>query len=660
MNAYTDILRQHPIMSRLSGRVLTRLESLCETVLYRKGEYIVHEGDLSNVLYLVTSGRCQAVTALSEGSTRIHRTMRQGDLFGERALFSLDRFWFTVMAISDCEVVKIPVEELRKQLLRNDRLKDALEVQMFNGLRAFGRDPEPGALGRIAVFSSLAEDQGGETIAHRVATLIRQDTGRSVLYVRLVDLDAAPLRLSHWESFKSDMSGREFTETLLHKDTSGVWSLDVGVSKDGEDAAYMSAMLGYASRHVRYVVLHVGPHVSGAVVAESLVQADLPYVLMSQSDEDVYRCNLLARQVRGHPSAGQTKLLPVVCLREDQRARPFDELQSQLGVSVHQFVKDLPPRIEGLADIGHTRCRERATHQLRYLAHEIARCRVGLALSAGGAKGLAHIGVIQVLEEQGIEIDMIAGTSMGGLIGALWAYGISGEEMAQIAKRNKSLIGLMKLIDPAFPPRQGFIRGRVVPRILRDAIGDAYFSDLNRRLYVVTTDLDTLERVVHSSGAVGPVVHASMAIPGVIVPVRLGGRTLVDGGVAEPIPVDVLRELGVEHVIAVNTIPNPEDIKTCRMIDREDRSLYARSPVLNWLSQHANYFHRGNILDVWVKSMHGFETRVAEQACKRADVVLRPTSCDGRWHDFAHPEKYIALGREVAEMQLERIKSIAA
>ena len=149
-------------------------------------------------------------------------------------------------------------------------------------------------------------------------------------------------------------------------------------------------------------------------------------------------------------------------------------------------------------------------------------------------------------------------------------------------------------------------------------------------------------------------------MPGVVVPVTRNGRTLVDGGVAEPIPVDVLQERHVEHVIAVNTIPTPAQIKTFRLIQNEHRQSKRRTHFGSCLNHYANYFSQGNILDVWVKSMHGMETRLAESACRHADVVLRPTSCDGRWHDFVHPEKYIALGRRAAERQLERIKESAA
>jgi NTE family protein len=148
-----------------------------------------------------------------------------------------------------------------------------------------------------------------------------------------------------------------------------------------------------------------------------------------------------------------------------------------------------------------------------------------------------------------------------------------------------------------------------------------------------------------------------MAMPGVVVPIELDGRTLVDGGVVDPLPTDVLVEMGVERIIAVNTIPNPEELRVCRTIEAEAEAARARRRRRGSRS-HLNYFAHGNVLDVWSRSMHGAETRVAEGSCRQADVVIRPVSCDGKWHDFGRPRKYIALGRAAAEEKLEEVLAL--
>jgi len=289
------------------------------------------------------------------------------------------------------------------------------------------------------------------------------------------------------------------------------------------------------------------------------------------------------------------------------------------------------------------------------------RSRVGLALSSGGAKGLAHIGVIQVLEENGIPIDAVAGCSMGAYIGAIWAHGETGAQMEQLARELESRGKLCSLLDPALPPRRGFLYGHAIIRHLQRTLGEAHFADLVRPLRVVATNIDTLETREFDSGPVAAAVHASCAIPGVCVPVMVDGETYIDGGVTNPLPVDVLRQMGMDRVIAVNTIPTPAYLKCCREWDREQSASRRRpSRLAAVLNTHLNYFARGNVLDTMMRAVHGAQIRVAESACRNADLVLRPLACDARWHDFTRPGKYIALGRRTAEENLDAIRALAA
>ena len=291
------------------------------------------------------------------------------------------------------------------------------------------------------------------------------------------------------------------------------------------------------------------------------------------------------------------------------------------------------------------------------MAREIGRCRIGLALSSGGARGLAHIGVIQVLEENGIEIDVVAGSSMGAYVGAHWAYGHDGIACEKIARELENRWGLLHLLDPVIPPRRGFISTHRVARWLRRGIGNIRFIELARPLRVVATDFETLGRVVFSTGEVAQAVEASIAIPGICVPVYLNGRTLMDGGIADPLPVGVLSDMGVEHIIAVNTIPTPAHLAMC-----VDCTVDAAAPrhrgIAAWFNEQLNYFAHGNLCDILMRANFGGQMRVAEQAGHLADVVLRPWVCDSRWHDFTNPGKYIALGRKAAGEQLAEIKAL--
>src|SRR5207248_5635277 len=140
-------------------------------------------------------------------------------------------------------------------------------------------------------------------------------------------------------------------------------------------------------------------------------------------------------------------------------------------------------------------------------------------------------------------------------------------------------------------------------------IGDARFCDLVRPMRVVAGDLQTLDRAVFSTGEVAAAVHASMAVPGICVPVALDGNCYIDGGTVDPLPVDVLREMGVSRVIAVDVIPTPDLIRYGIEAERElahknqekDRRRWRKN---NPIGQQLNYFARGNLLEILMRSLH--------------------------------------------------------
>ncbi len=285
--------------------------------------------------------------------------------------------------------------------------------------------------------------------------------------------------------------------------------------------------------------------------------------------------------------------------------------------------------------------------------------RVSLALSAGGAKGLAHIGVIQVLEENGIPIHAIAGSSMGAYVAAVWAAGYDGADMEQFAREVEGRWGFVRLLDPFLVPRSGFLRGDKTRRRLQRAIGDVTFAELPRPLRVVATNLRTLERVVFHEGEVARAVQASTAIPGVCAPVRIGDEMFFDGGVVDPLPVDAARALG-EIVIAVNVIPTPAYLR-CR-IEYQQEQLAVRhaklSRLMKLFRRTRDQFASANVFDILHRTMLGAQMRLAEHSGRHADLILRPLSFDGHWHDFHRPGKYIALGRRTAEEHLDEIKAL--
>lgn len=181
---------------------------------------------------------------------------------------------------------------------------------------------------------------------------------------------------------------------------------------------------------------------------------------------------------------------------------------------------------------------------------------LGLALGGGGARGLSHVGILRVLEAEGIEADVVAGASMGGLIGAAYAAGFPvsaiEREVLEVSRRSK----LVKLADWRLT-LQGLFSGKKFEAYLGEVIGTGLtFADLKRPLALAASDLVSGREIVLKSGRVVPAMRATMSIPGVFAPVEWEGRyRLVDGGILNNVPADLARSLGADVVVAVDVLP---------------------------------------------------------------------------------------------------------
>ncbi|MFN2124575.1 MAG: patatin-like phospholipase family protein [Candidatus Promineifilaceae bacterium] len=182
--------------------------------------------------------------------------------------------------------------------------------------------------------------------------------------------------------------------------------------------------------------------------------------------------------------------------------------------------------------------------------------RIGLVLGGGGMRGLAHIGVLKALEEAGIKIDMLAGTSMGGVIGSLYAAGLSVAEIETKVLELTTSASIRRLLDIHLNYR-GFVRGERIYNLIADTIGpDITFADLDLPLKMVATDVVTGCEVILDQGKVVDAVRATISIPFVFKPVEQANMTLVDGGILNNVPTDVARKMGADIVIAVDVMPD--------------------------------------------------------------------------------------------------------
>jgi len=173
--------------------------------------------------------------------------------------------------------------------------------------------------------------------------------------------------------------------------------------------------------------------------------------------------------------------------------------------------------------------------------------KIALVLGGGAARGIAHIGALKVLKRHKIPINMVVGTSIGSIVGAVYALGVSLKNLEEVALKT----GWQDLADFALS-KTGFLEGKNLERVIREAIEEKGFSDLKMPLAIVTTDIESGEEFVITSGDLAKSIRASCSIPGIFIPARIEGKMLVDGGLRSTVPSEVAKRIGADFVIAID------------------------------------------------------------------------------------------------------------
>jgi NTE family protein len=288
------------------------------------------------------------------------------------------------------------------------------------------------------------------------------------------------------------------------------------------------------------------------------------------------------------------------------------------------------------------------------------KCTIGIALGSGVARGWGHIGVLRVLESEGIVPDLVCGTSIGALIGAVYLGGTLPDLENWALKLTKARIS--RFFDFDFG-QGGIIAGRRVLQILHPALLEASVDQLRKPFVSVATDLNTGHEVWLREGSVVDALRASYAIPGLFPPVAVGSRWLVDGALVNPVPVSVCRALGAELTIAVNLnadvfgpAPAGEDA-----LDLEQRDVAVEGSKLGVIRE---YFRRRNgtpsTFSVLARSLHIVQDRIsrARLAADPPDVMIAPRLGHIGYLEFHRAAECIAAGEDAARQAVPRIREV--
>ena len=253
--------------------------------------------------------------------------------------------------------------------------------------------------------------------------------------------------------------------------------------------------------------------------------------------------------------------------------------------------------------------------------------KLGLALGGGAARGFAHIGVLQVLEEEGIKPSLVVGTSAGSVVASFYASGKTGQQLQWLA----DTMDESQFTDWANPfSGRGILRGEALGKYINSQLNGMKIEDMKLPLGIVATDLRTGDGILFRRGDVATAVRASSAVPSVFEPVQIAGKDYVDGGLVSPVPVRYARQMGADLVLAVDISSRPEDAKTTDM------------------------------LKVLLQTFSIMGKSISQLELAQADVVVRPALPDIGSTEFSARKKSIEAGRAAMKQAMPQLRALLA
>ncbi len=432
------------------------------------------------------------------------------------------------------------------------------------------------------------------------------------------------------------------------------------------DRQYINCLRG----DYRYVIMNLSPDENESIY-EIFSYSDAIHLFVDSTKDDLIKAYNFLEGLSNQGMRGVLGILRIII----NRLKIFDKFSEEeiiwlirrdiWAIIPECGILDMPIDPQGTPLVLKNQEAEYSKAILRIAKKETGRL-LGLALGSGAAFGLAHIGVLKVLERRCIPIDVLSGSSIGALIASMRGLGFTSERIENIAKKLRNKLYILRLLDFTIPA-SGILAGRRLKGFIRSILGEKRFEDLLIPVKIIVYDLTNREAVVIDRGRLADAVYMSVSVPGIFQPESKEGRLMIDGGVSNPVPVDVLLREGVNKIIAVNVLPGPDDIYKRNMLIKKrvekENVLLRNSPFYVRLWVWAKNFFRKNfipnIFDIIMTSMQSAEYILAENSCKHASLTLHPVYEDATSIDFHLVNEFIKRGEEEAAAHLEEIERLA-
>jgi len=546
-----------PLFSSIPEFQIHGMALLFQSAAYKKGAVICRQGEPGEAMYIIRSG-VVCIYAEKDGEEFYLSDLRRGDVFGEMALLSDKPRNATIKVLLDTMVFYLSKNDFQNLLAKNKSM--GLYLSRYYARRMSLNEGQIGK-GRNPVFYAVSATNPGLGLSHflySVSFHISTESVKKVLVVEPhLEVGSAMNSLGLYRSVCPDTELFRLVPPRLYKaedlhwfrHESGFFVLQVqkGFS-DRLCSALPHLMEGFTDSFD--LVFFSLSHYLNEIERLLIRLCDKNYVLINNTMDSLPMVRERLAMVEEIAGPGLDRVRAGVSHLCGTKGIPRHILKRELHLSE-------TPRIwveRSQAAFSEKIDTEKSfpIRGARAVAREIAGIRVGLALGAGAARGWAHIGVLKVLEEEKIPIDMIAGTSMGALVGSIYAAKASFDHLKRttIDRFPTKKIAQKEIFDYTLSFR-GLMQGRKAMNLVAEAIDHADFLDLLIPAYFVGVDIIKGEEILLEDGDVSKAIRASLSIPAIFVPYLYRGRWMVDGGLLNPVPVNVLEQKGADRVIAV-------------------------------------------------------------------------------------------------------------
>ncbi|MCG8419207.1 MAG: patatin-like phospholipase domain-containing protein [Proteobacteria bacterium] len=598
-NQLTEVL--YHIFGKQDEQSLKALEAEAEWVQLLSGEVLMHAGDSGTSMYLLISGRLQAVVPDPDGSERIVGDIHPGESVGEMELISGDSRLASVYACRDSTLVKLSRQSCFRLVQKRPELMGPIVQNIADRLRQKNQGITAHALSNKTLGIALVPASPRVNLIEFAQRLSRALMGRG----------------------GSLLLNSEIVDSLMG--TPGISNAPVD---DPQSVRLVVWLNGQEHRH-RFL-LYVADSTATGWSKRCIRQAD-HILLVGEAGDDP------------RPEPIESELL----LNRDRPIRVPQSLILLHPPSTEQPLGTnawLTPR---QVKMHHHIRRDRAADMERLVRFLVGEA-VGLVLGGGAARGFAHMGVIRALEELGIPVDIVGGTSVGSIIAAAYAFGWNYETMMEVIPQStkKGFSGLTV-------PLVSVMSGKNMDDVITQFASGIYIEDLWRSYYCVSCNLTRAEVVVHRTGPLQFGLRASTRVPGILPPMNHNGDLLVDGGLLDNVPMDIMRDLcGDGTVIAVDVTPS---ISPDMMVSSQsDDSISGWRMIRDKLNPFAGRGNTPGIAAVLRRSVELGCVYTIQKSVRRniADLYLVPPLGQFPVTNFEYAEDIAGVGYQFAKEKL--------